>query len=49
MGDFMKEICITIILKWKKGRHREVFNLRSQSRLGLKTNLEPKLGLSMAY
>lgn len=40
----MREICITpnFILKWKKWKHRKVFNPRSQSRLGLKTNLEPR-------
>lgn len=40
----MREICVipTIILKWKKWWHRKVFNPRSQSRLVLKTNLEPR-------
>lgn len=43
MGDLMRESCITptVILKWKKWRHRKEFNPRSQSRLGLK-DLEPR-------
>lgn len=44
MADLMREIWIipTIILKWKKWRHREVFNPRSHCRLVLKANMEPR-------
>lgn len=44
MADLMREIWIvpTIILKWKKGRYREVFNPRSHSRVVLKANVEPR-------